>query len=152
MTKEQNKETTQAELEARRKIVKGIAAGLPAVLTLSSGSATANVSTLECINGQGRYQPTPNLNTPAVPPGTTARDCAEAADVNLAPFESDIYIKSDFDAARQLVTDPAATGYDKYCVVYVDQNGGFIAPDRFESGVANSYPVTASCYTSFTTV
>jgi hypothetical protein len=116
--------------QRRRRIVKGIA-GLPAIMTLASGSALANSSSLQCLaTADGKYRPTPGGRDECLPPN--AVDVIPGTGDQLAVAPGD-------DALRTLDNG-------NYCLLYVDENGNII-----ETGGSEEDLVTHSCYTSFVT-
>ena len=128
MAKENKPEPgTDVNLQKRRKIVKGIA-GLPALVTLASGSGAANASVLQCVRDL-KYRPLPK--DPDRP------DCIASGGV-VDPT-SDLSVQIGDDAARVL------DGTNGHCLVYIDGNGNLVDPGT-EADL-----VTTSCYTSFAT-
>lgn len=118
--------------QTRRKIIKGLA-GLPAMMTLASGSAFANSSSQQCLSldpADAKYRPTPGDRESCLPP----------EDVNVIPGSDDqLAIAPNDDALRTLDNGD-------YCLLYVDENGNITEPSSSETGL-----VTHSCYTSFMT-
>ncbi len=123
-----------AELQTRRKIVKCIA-GLPAIMTLASGSALANTSSMQCLDTtEGKYRPTPSA------PGSTRPECILDSAAQEVNPPGGIWVETGDDAVRL----PDQDG--EYCLLYVDNDGNEIV-----SGGTEMDLVTPSCYTSFIT-
>jgi hypothetical protein len=173
MTKRKQHPTSDTvECQAvRRKIIKGAAAGLPAVLTLTSGAANALTSAQNCA-----VAPNNPLTQAAAPLNTDTKGKTTGS----GPFDySCLEITGDNpDPVTGLQTPPSGsptmasgtyfdtgpgtplrqrTAFDskdpkrqeQACVVFVDQQGETLVQDV--NGSANGgLPVTASCYTSFT--
>lgn len=127
----------EADIAARRRIIKGLAS-VPAIATLSSGTARAAASSLQCI---GAVSPdvTPNL-----PAGTPIYDCKDPG-VTQEYLNSGVFFdpSETIPAARK--NKPSGDGAGQDCVVFVDSNG---QNETFDSS-SGLNAVTASCYTSF---
>jgi len=121
------------DLQKRRKIVKGIA-GLPALVTLASGSGAANASVLQCVQ-DAKYRPAQKL-----PDGSDRDYCIDEAVGENGYFVQDLGLGNRDDAARIKIGDD-------YCLAYVDDSGNPVtSPPGHPSEL-----VTTSCYTSFAT-
>lgn len=151
------------EKEARRKIIKGLA-GLPAVMTLGSGTANAVASVYECAaasadvtdrvgNPLELYSPT--LNTDLSGNTVNDADCVDFGTVVTPPQGAPTQTNVLWDNSNTLTVSPVRTSVDtdlgpgtndKACVVFVDANGQTVHSTQ----EANTLPVTASCYVSFT--
>ncbi len=132
MTKEIKPESSiEGAQQTRRKIVKGIA-GLPAMMTLASGSALANASSLQCLDTtEGKYRPTPSA------PGSSREQCISTSVEEVNP-PGGIWVETEDDAVRLETQD------GEYCLLYVDNDGNEIVTGGTEMDL-----VTPSCYTSF---
>ena len=125
---------------SRRRVIKGLASAVPAILTVSSGAALAAGSAIQCIN----HQPPPpddaciqgTIGTPAsLPPG----------DDWLRAYERDSFGTGYVDVnSDRTDADDLDGGDNDLCLVYVDQNGGRVSAD------AGGTPLSTSCYNSFT--
>lgn len=162
-------ETEQNKL-ARRKIIKGIAAGVPAVMTLSNGAAQAATSFQRCALAEGNpldpNDPEYDLNTNSAdgqPADTGAGEsndlsCVDINDSALGTPSSPLspantyYDKGPGTALRQRVSyPPDGDDGDKACVVFAQDDGsGGVEADVSFGLNSGSAPVTASCYVSFT--
>lgn len=151
--------------DTRRKIIKGIA-GLPAVLTLASGSASAVTSIQECALEPGQNPvddaPVP-LNTDLDNPPDSVVDasCLEydpgVIDNGLvkppsgAPqLGNQFYDRGNTTPVRQQFID--GDGKEQACVVFVKDdplNPGTLSTS-IDGAAHGGVPVTASCYASFT--
>lgn len=133
---------SEADIAARRRIIKGLA-GVPVIATLSSGTARAAASNLACITKEP--SPTPVLNTPP-DPDTPIYDCKDPG-VTQEYLGSGVYYdpSETYPAARLPKTGDPGDGQD--CVVFVDANGN-TGTDPFD-GTTGLNAVTPSCYTSF---
>lgn len=160
--KQPQSQTDEQKL-ARRKIIKGIAAGVPAVMTLSSGAASAANSFQRCALGEGNpldpESPDYDLNTAL--DGTPGSDLS-CEDIVTPPLQSpgesslnapDYYDSGPGTALRERVdfAPEGDTDGDKACIVFAKDDGfGGIDAHVSYGADANSAPVTASCYVSFT--
>lgn len=113
--------------QTRRRVVKGLA-GLPAMVTLASGSALANGSTFQCLADTENAQPDTDI-----PADGSYHAC------NSLLFEGS-------DILRQPQTNLAYVEVNNfYQPLYADQHGNL----SLVSSVDNS-PVNCSCIVSFT--
>lgn len=165
MTKDKTEQVAEVvEKEARRKILKGLA-GIPAVMTLGSGSAHAIASVYECAAPtaqltdrlgnplEGAY--TPNLNTDLSGNGTNDADCVNLNSVDTPPDGAPLEANVLYDNSGTTTVSPVRTRVDhdgnpanpdRACVVFVDADGQMFGNTQ----EPNTLPVTASCYVSFT--
>ncbi|MBF0309508.1 MAG: hypothetical protein HQL56_08275 [Magnetococcales bacterium] len=131
----------------RRRLLKGLAAGVPMVMTLSSG-ARAAMSSDNCqaaFNGITTNPPT-GLNF----------DCVQAADGTLSRTQRKWYrqARSAFTANTQNValstgdTTEGAQGVNDpsdRCIVYITNDGSTIQ----STADATHHPISVSCWNSF---
>lgn len=117
----------QDEFATRRTVIQGLASVAPVIMTLSSGEALANSSSLQCIKKP--------LDTPP--------KC-------IGKKESDKwlrkYTKVSKDCSSKKIWGSKktcdSTKTTKKCLVYVDESGKFTTKK-------DGYPITRSCYNSF---
>jgi hypothetical protein len=126
----------QDEFATRRTVIQGIASVAPVVMTLSSGEALANSSSLQCIK-----------EPPFQPP-----EC-------IKKYQSDEWLRkyTEVEAGEscsKTATWSWKTGWTtkescttkkttKQCLVYVDESGYFTSKKK------GGTPLTRSCYNSF---
>jgi len=138
----------------RRRFLKGLSVGLPAVMTLRSGALMA-ASSSQCV-AKGAYVP-PNppafnvadawVRGPTGYPLYTVDVVNPAETVSAVLIGSDYYLVSD----GQLITsysNPKLVGTTYYPLMYVNTQGQFQAYEPY-TPPAGQYGVTLSCYTSF---
>ncbi|MBF0447532.1 MAG: hypothetical protein HQL67_04960 [Magnetococcales bacterium] len=134
--------TPENQLRARRrKLLKGLAAGVPAVITLQSGAALAATSLSPCIGTAAHGQPAGG-RCQSADPGTGLKFLAD---------------NNSFWTGSDGPGKVSTTG--NFCAPYLTQNGskGNAANKWGASGsasgdvgpAANYYSVTDSCWTSF---
>jgi len=118
---------------SRRRVIKGLASAVPAILTVSSGAAiAASSSNLQCIDKTTATHPTGmRLGDPT---GGTAADSWQSA------YESD-YLG---EGPVNINADIGDTDTDDVCLTYVDSSGTRVMPNE------GGNPVLTSCYNSFT--
>lgn len=128
----------EADIATRRRIIKGLVS-VPAVLTLSSGTARAAASSLQCI---GKVTTDVTLNTNQA--NTPTFDCKDPSVTTDYLGTGVTYDASEtIPSARKLKT--SGPGNNKECVIFVDSNG----QNETFNGTVGQTAVTASCYTSF---
>ncbi|MCB1864585.1 MAG: hypothetical protein KDG50_04100 [Chromatiales bacterium] len=133
--------TADHVVESRRKLLRGLAAGVPAIATLHVGPSAA-VSfvdgTAKCFNNiQDAY-----TNNPNVPPQCVT---AVQAGTELPSWIRDP--EGNFQGGGPMDINGDSDTAD-YCLLYFDENGNELPSTEFpyQSG---GYPITASCLTSF---
>lgn len=146
----------------RRKLIKA-AAGLPAMMTLASGSAQALSSNASCaLIGQNplRINPDAPLNTDSSggTSGTLLYSCKPSNDPSLynppaggsPPGSGTTYYDTGVGTPiREGVS--FSNGSNQACAIYVYDGGGPTLTTTIDGTVnSNELPVAASCYTSFT--
>jgi hypothetical protein len=110
----------------RRRVVKGLA-GLPAMVTLASGSALANASSQQCVTKDVVPEEVSCTNYPGPDTGLT--------------FDGDrIYGRPGQPAYAQVSPN-------RFCPVYVDSNGSLFVKENNDQTPGN--PVYTSCMVSF---
>ena len=136
---------------SRRQIIRGMAASVPVVLTLSNAHAQAVASTLSCIDKSAQA-------VQAQVGSADANDRHCVPDTNppvspIVPARSDVTGNPIQDTGNgtpiRAVPGDNVGGIDystQSCVYYVDLNG---SPVGFSDN-AGGVPTAASCYTSFT--
>ncbi len=159
---------TEEELQLmarRRRLLKGLAATVPAIVTLQSGAALANTSggSTACIAAN------PNAQTVTAEGSTAGNRCSDGA-ASPAGVEEWVYVTEDDltggGGADSIDGGGGVAAGDSYCLLYVDSAGnratvndgggaGFWGGNGSATDVAYSgagtkfYAVTLSCYTSF---
>ncbi|MGN7611724.1 hypothetical protein ACQZV8_06535 [Magnetococcales bacterium HHB-1] len=142
-------EAASTDTSMRRKLVKGLIAGIPAVVTLKSGFASAGTSSA-CITS------TPNASTP-----TSVSNRCVVGDTTAATEwkreQESTYFGVDMDASDGDLTASA----DIYCAVYVDDGGNEASANNGGSNYfgatgsssgdpdTNWYAITNTCWSSF---
>lgn len=148
---EQEQGRNERDFAARRRVIRGLAGGVPAVMTLMSGAAQANASSLQCI--VRLPSPTVSLNQSLTVGGPDLADCRLLSDPTVAPVVPQPTGSPDivYDTGPGTAMRKESLVHDgnKACVVFVDQNGTYASETIDSSASTNDYPVTASCYTSF---
>lgn len=134
----QNPTPDDAAIAARRRIIKGLA-GVPAVMTLSSGAARAATSSLQCIGNPVATSTLNNQNLDCKSQNTPLTQ----SDLNPAIYYDNTGAEA-IPSARKV--NPAINGTNDTCVVFVNADG---TGETFDGSTPGTTAVTPSCYTSF---
>ncbi|MBF0147555.1 MAG: hypothetical protein HQL84_15570 [Magnetococcales bacterium] len=130
------------QLARRRLLLKGIAAGVPAIVTLQSGAALAAMSTsVNCISNGGGG---PGINQPR---------CQASDPTVTSPWKHVI----DNDASVWPGGNGPCATTTNYGIVYVDNSGTIITTANFGANgsptatnpASGYYAIRQSCWTSF---
>jgi len=144
----------------RRRFLKGLGIGLPAVMTLRSGALMAATSS-QCLANR---TPTANFLPPTAPafntsdtwvrqssPSYTAVEYSNGTNtvwiVNVGGFDYDATSGAVFDLTGYTATGNTQSNYLSLC--YVDQTGNVVSVDCNPASPNNGLAANASCATSF---
>ncbi|MBF0454168.1 MAG: hypothetical protein HQL72_05030 [Magnetococcales bacterium] len=146
-------EPQSRQMARRRRLLKGLAAGVPAIVTLQSGAALAAASS----NGACILAPS---NKQTITETATGTRCAAGTDAFTSAGNWAYQKESAFAGGSADALDNNADG-DSYCLIYVDSTGT-LAPqntpaanrwgaDGSATGTPNTsyYAITSSCWASF---
>lgn len=152
---ELDQQQDERQRQRRRRLLKGLAAGVPAIVTLKSGAALAATSTTCAINNY--TVPASGLSGGIGPRCSTAVPTPGTAAAKYKFYEEQSsYFNADISGNANYNTGGGTAG--DYCAVYVTNNGnnatnttagGLTNPNAQPDNASGYYLVTISCWTSF---